>query len=118
MENENLIDEINQYIDSLIPNYDNLGKESCISILKMNKLQNNTIYTMVMYSAKVLKECSILKKHKKNCKCCNIFYINMILDNDLKLIQTTDNSVYIDDIADIVKKVIVTYKTEKLITTG
>ena len=110
MENENLIDEINQYIDLLIPNYDNLGKESCISILKMKLLENNTIYIMVMYSATVLKECSILKKHKKNCECCNIFYINMILDNDLKLIETTDNSIYIDNIVDIVKKVIIRYQ--------
>jgi len=107
MENENVIDETNQYIDSLIPNYDNLGKDSCISILKVKRLENNTIYIMVMYSASVLKECSILKKHKKKCKCCNIFYINMILDNDLKLIQTTDNSYYIDNIVDIVKKVII-----------
>jgi hypothetical protein len=108
MEEENVV---NDYIDSILDKYSNLGKNPCVSILKINRNTNNTnntndIYVMIMYSATVLKECSLLKKHIKKCNCCNIIYISMILDNDLNLINVNNNSVYINDLYDIVINVI------------
>jgi hypothetical protein len=93
MDDENVV---NDYIDSILDKYSNLGKKPCVSILKINRNINNTndIYVMIMYSATVLKECSELKKHKKKCNCNNIIYVSMILDNDLNLMNVNNNSVY------------------------
>jgi hypothetical protein len=105
MEDENVV---NDYIDSILDKYSNLGKKPCVSILKINRNINNTndIYIMIMYSASVLKECNELDKHKKNCNCSNIIYVSMILDNELNLINVNNNSVYINDLYDIVIKVL------------
>ena len=61
---------------------------------------------MIMYSASVLKECNELDKHKKNCNCSNIIYVSMILDNKLNLINVNNKSLYINDLYDIVIKVL------------
>ena len=119
MQTENLIDDdipidINDYIDSILDNYSNLGKKPCVSILKYvpseNEIkeinQKKQMNIMLMYSATELQECRSMKKHINRCQCCNILYITMILDVNLNLIHTNDNSIYIHDLYDIVLKVI------------
>jgi hypothetical protein len=59
-----------------------------------------------MYSAVELKECENIKKHNKGCKCYNIMYISMLMDNELNLINISDNSIYIYDLYDITLKVL------------
>jgi hypothetical protein len=106
--NDDLSSDINNYIDSIIDNYGNLGKKPCVSILKYEKRTNN-IYIMLMYSANEFQECINLKKHIKGCKCRNILYISMILDDDYNLIQINDNSLYIYDLYNIILGVIKMY---------
>jgi len=98
------IDDINDYIDSILDNYNDLGKKPCVSILKCEK-KYNQINIIVMYSATELKECKNIKKHINRCSCCNIIYVTMILDNDLNLIQINNNSIYINNLYEIVLKV-------------
>ena len=101
-----LSEDINKYIDSIISNYINLGKKACVSVLKLTQISNGQIHVMLMYSTSEFKECTIMKKHIKNCQCNQILYIHMVLDNKLNLIQTNYETAYINDLYNIVLNII------------
>jgi hypothetical protein len=102
MDYENLINKTNNYIDVIINDYSNLGINPCITIIKINRYKTY-FHILLMYSATKLKEC--MKKHIKKCNCRNIIYVNIMIDSNLKLIKCDDNSVYVDDLYNIILNV-------------
>jgi hypothetical protein len=96
----------NNYIDSIICNYQDLGINPCVSILS-DKIHENGRLMFIMYSSKCMKKCMINKKHYKKCQCNNILYEKFFINHDLKINYYTDNNnfpIYINDLSDIISK--------------
>lgn len=105
-ENNNILYE--QYIDSIINNYKNLGKNPTISIIHINKNNCNNIFIYLMYSC-IMDKCydNNQIKHIKNCICDNVNYEEFIINNKFEIFHIGErNSEYIDDICNILLELI------------
>jgi hypothetical protein len=101
---ESNTDTINDYIDSIICNYHDLGSNPCISILSDKKYETGRLL-YIMYSSKCMKKCILNKKHFKNCQCNNILYEKFFINNNLKINYYNDKNnipIYINDMYDII----------------
>jgi hypothetical protein len=99
-------DAINNYIDSIICNYHDLGINPCVSILSDKKYESGRLI-YIMYSSKCMKKCIINKKHRKDCQCNNILYEKFYIDQNLKISyynNKNDFPIYINDLYDIINK--------------
>lgn len=100
-------DIINNYIDSIICNYQDLGINPCVSILSDKKYESGRLM-YIMYSSKYMKKCIINKKHGKDCQCSNILYEKFYIDQNLKISYYNDKNnipIYVNDLCDIINKI-------------
>lgn len=97
---------INNYIDSIVCNYQDLGINPCVSILSDKKYETGRLM-YIMYSSKCMKKCIINKKHGKDCQCNNILYEKFYIDQNLKINYYSNNNnipIYVNDLCDIIYK--------------
>jgi len=97
---------INNYIDSIICNYQNLGINPCVSILSDKKYESGRLM-YIMYSSNYMKKCIINNKHDKDCQCNNILYEKFFIDQNLKVSYYNDKNnipIYINDLCNIIYK--------------
>jgi hypothetical protein len=98
---------INNYIDSIISNYQDLGINPCVSILSDKKYKSGRLI-YIMYSSKCMKKCIINKKHDIDCQCNNILYEKFYIDQNLNIsyLDNKNNNIpiYINDLCDIINK--------------
>ena len=103
---ENNTEIINNYIDSIICNYQNLGINPCVSILSDKKYESGRLM-YIMYSSNHMKKCIINNKHGKDCQCNNILYEKFFIDQNLKVSYYNDKNnipIYINDLCNIIYK--------------
>ena len=99
------------YIDSIVDNYKNLGIKPSVSIISSHKDSTNTIYVYVMYGS-IMDKCYIDNKikHVKNCSCSNIIYEKFSVNRQYQVMYYNNIKYsYIDDLSDIVLKVVKHY---------
>jgi len=97
---------MNNYIDSIICNYQDLGVNPCVSILSDKKYETGRLM-YIMYSSNYMKKCIINKKHSKDCQCSNILYEKFYIDQNSKISYYSKNNnipIYVNDLYDIINK--------------
>jgi len=101
-----------QYIDSILNNYKNLGNRPSISIISINRNEDDTILVYLMHSS-IINQCYKKGKikHVKNCKCDYINYEKYIINNKLEIYHSgKKNPEYISDIHSILLEIIKEYQ--------
>ena len=102
-------DFTDNYIDSIINNYKNLGNKPFLSILSAHK-DNNQMIFHIMHGS-IMNECykNNVIKHIDNCSCLLINYEKFSVNNNLEFTYYNKSRIipyYINDIACILQEII------------
>jgi len=96
------IDLCNNYIDSILCNYQKLGQDPCVSILS-EKIYEDGRLIHIIYSSNRLYECNT--KHQKKCQCKNLIYEKFFISNTLDIkYYPSKNDIphYINDLSNLI----------------